>query len=246
MSNDAFAVETAGLCRRYGRSWALIDVDLQVPAGSSLLVAGRNGSGKSTLFRVLAGALKPDRGQVRVHGHDALAARQELRRHIALLGHYSYTYDALGALQNLQVAARMMGRPADRDALLPLLEEVGLADRANDPIHTYSAGMRKRMAFARVLLQDAPVMLFDEPYGQLDPPGFRFVDELVPRLKARGKTVIIASHHLEKGAELCDFGIALERGEVFWRGPARELPQAWQRREQESVQSLRAVAGGTR
>jgi heme ABC exporter ATP-binding subunit CcmA len=245
MSNEPLAVETNGLCRRYGRSWALIDVDLRVPQGTSLLVAGRNGSGKSTLFRVLAGALKPDRGQVRVHGHDFIAARQELRRHIALLGHYSYTYDALDALQNLQVAARMMGKPADRKALLPLLEEVGLAHRATDPIHTYSAGMRKRMAFARVLLQDAPVMLFDEPYGQLDPPGFRFVDELVPRLKARGKTVIIASHLLEKGAELCDQGIALERGQVFWRGPASELPQAWQRREHESAAQLRA-AGGTR
>lgn len=221
------AVEADGLCRRYGRAWALIDVDLQVPAGQALLVAGRNGSGKSTLFRVLAGALKPDRGAYRIGGRDGVRHRQEARAGTALLGHYSNTWDALSALQNLQVLARFLGRPASRQALLPLLEEVGLAERADSPITSFSAGMRKRMAFARVLLQDPPVVLLDEPYGQLDPPGFAFVDALVPRLKAQGKAVLIASHMLEMSARLCDQGLALERGRVIYRGDAAGVVDAF-------------------
>lgn len=227
MSNTPPAVEATGICRRYGRSWALVDVDLTVPAGRALLVAGRNGSGKSTLFRVLAGALKPDRGTYRICGRDGVRDRQQARARVGLLGHHSNTWDALSALQNLQVTARFLGRPAGRRDLLPLLEEVGLAERADSPIASFSAGMRKRIAFARLLLQDPEVVLLDEPYGQLDPPGFAFVDALVPRLKARGRTVLIASHLLEKGAELCDDAIALERGRVVFRGRAAELPSAF-------------------
>lgn len=227
MTTETFAVEADGLCRRYGRSWALIDVDLRVPRGKALLVAGRNGSGKSTLFRVLAGALKPDRGTYRVLGSDGMHARQDARRKIGLLGHYSNTYDALSALQNLQVTARFLGRPAGRKELMPVLEEVGLAERADSPITSFSAGMRKRIAFARVLVEDPEVVLLDEPYGQLDPPGFAFVDALVPRLLSRGKTVLMASHLLEKGAELCDLGIALERGRVVWSGVGADLPAAF-------------------
>lgn len=227
MTQSPFAVEADGICRRYGRSWALIDVNLQVPRGSSLLVAGRNGSGKSTLFRVLAGALKPDRGRFRIHGHDGIAERQTCRRLVALLGHHSYTWDALSALQNLQVTARFLGKPAGRQHLEPLLEEVGLLERADSPITSFSAGMRKRLAFARVLLQAPEVVLLDEPYGQLDPQGFDFVDRLVRRLTAEGTTVLIASHLLDKGAELCEWGIALERGRVIYRGTARDLPEAF-------------------
>ncbi|AKU89825.1 heme ABC exporter ATP-binding protein CcmA [Vulgatibacter incomptus] len=221
------AVEAKGLCRRYGRSWALVDVDLRAEAGQAILLAGRNGSGKSTLLRVLAGALKPDRGALLVNGVDGLRDRQALRQRVALLGHASYTYDALSALQNLQVVARMLGRPSGRRDLLPLLEEVGIDSRADDPVHAYSAGMRRRLAFARLLLQDPDIVLLDEPYAQLDPPGFRFVDTLIPRLTAAGKTVIVASHHLEEGARLCHVGLALERGRLAWKGLASELPSSF-------------------
>lgn len=221
------AVQANGLCRRYGRAWALIDVDLEVPAGKALLVAGRNGSGKSTLLRVLAGALKPDRGSYRICGHDGVLDRQRARANVGLLGHHSNTWDALSALQNLQVTARFLGKAAGRRDLMPLLEEVGLAERADSPITSFSAGMRKRIAFARLLLQEPKVVLLDEPYGQLDPPGFAFVDALVPRLKERGCAVIVASHMLEKSADLCDLGIALERGHVIYRGTAAGLPAAF-------------------
>ncbi len=217
------AVEASGLCRRYGRRWALIDVSFTVPRGTVLMVAGRNGAGKSTLLRVLATAIRADRGTARIEGKDLRAQPQEVRDRIGLLSHQTYLYDSLTALENLQVAARFLGRDAGRAALLPLLEEVGLADRADDPPATFSAGMRRRLSLARVLLKGASVVLLDEPYGQLDPPGFRLVDRLLGRLRERGVTVLMATHLLERAAELCDYGIVLEGGRLAWSGPAADL-----------------------
>jgi ABC-type multidrug transport system ATPase subunit len=86
--------------------------------------------------------------------------------------------------------------------------------------------MRKRLALARTLLQDGALVLLDEPYGELDPPGFRLVDRLLAALKAKGAAVLMATHLLDRGAALCDEGIVLDGGRLRWQGPARDLPAA--------------------
>lgn len=224
-SETPLAVEASGLCRRYGRRWALVDVGLRVAPGRAVMLAGRNGSGKSTLLRLLATAIRPDRGSARVDGHDVVRDREAVRRSVALLSHHSYHYEAFSALENLQVAARFLGRDGRRAALLPLLGEVALAERADDAVQTFSAGMRKRLALARTLLQDARVVLLDEPYGELDPPGFRLVDRLFGALKSRGASLLMATHLLDRGAALCDEGLVLEEGRLAWAGSAAELPR---------------------
>lgn len=219
------SVEVLALSRRYGRRWALVDVSFSVPRGKAIMVAGRNGSGKSTMLRVLSTALRPDGGTARIEGFDIRTRRDEVRRRTAILGHASYTYDAMTALENLQLVARLVGKEASRDALMPLLEEVGLGERWDDNILSFSAGMRKRISIARVLLQAADVVMLDEPYGQLDPPGFRFVDALFGKLRDRGVTLMIATHQLDRGAALCDLGVVLERGRLQWAGSAKDLPK---------------------
>jgi heme exporter protein A len=219
------SVEVLSLSRRYGRRWALVDVSFSVPRGKLVMVAGRNGSGKSTMLRVLSTALRPDGGTARIEGLDIRTRRDEVRRHVAILGHASYTYDAMTALENLQLVARLVGKDSSRDALMPLLEQVGLAERWDDNILSFSAGMRKRISIARVLLQGADVIMLDEPYGQLDPPGFRFIDSLLATLREQGTTVLMATHDLERGASTCDLGIVLERGRLQWIGPAKDLPR---------------------
>jgi heme exporter protein A len=211
------AIETRGLSRRFGASWALVSLELQVPRGAALLVAGRNGSGKSTLLRVVAGALRPSTGTIRVDGHEDPLER---RRRTGLLAHASFTYEPLSALQNLQVVARILERPAQPRALMPVLERVGLAPRAHDEVHRFSAGMRKRLALARLLLQEPAIALLDEPYAQLDPQGFRLVDAIFAELRARGATVVLASHLLDRGAALCEQAVLLERGRLAWQGPS--------------------------
>lgn len=205
------AIDVERLSRRYGRRWALADVTFRVASGSVLMVAGHNGAGKSTLFRILATAIRPDRGQVRVAGFDVVTHRQDVRRHTALLGHQSYLYESLTAKENLTVVAEHLRTKAP---VLPLLERVGLASRANDLVSTFSAGMRKRLSLARVLLQEPRVVLLDEPYGALDTDGFALIDTLVHELKAGGATVLMATHQWERGQALADQVLVLESGRV--------------------------------
>src|ERR1043166_8450735 len=103
---------------------------------------------------------------------------------------------------------------------MPILERVNLAHRADDTVSTFSAGMRKRLSFDRVLMQQPRVVMLDEPYGQLDPEGFVLVDEVVRELKAKGTTVLIATHQLERGGSLADESIFLDAGRVVRTGAA--------------------------
>ena len=169
------------------------------------MVAGRNGSGKTTLLRVLSTAIRPDAGRVRVAGFDVVEEREDVRKQTALLSHASYLYDSLSARENLAV----LGLKGDIDAYL---DRVGLLARANDTVSTFSAGMRKRLSFARVLLQNATVVMLDEPYGQLDPEGFILVDDVVRELRAGGVTVVIATHQVEHVTNLADQIITLDGG----------------------------------
>ncbi len=204
------AIDCDKLARRYGRRWALADVTFQLAAGRVMMVAGRNGSGKSTLFRVLSTAIRPDRGAGKVGGYDVVDEREDVRRISALLAHQSYLYESLTAKENLDIVARYLGRDNEAE----VLERVGLSARADDPVSTFSAGMRKRLSFARVLLQRPDVVFFDEPYGQLDPEGFRLVDAVVGELKARGATVLVATHQVEHVVGYADCSITLEAGRV--------------------------------
>lgn len=175
------------------------------------MVAGHNGSGKSTLFRVLSSVIRPDRGSVTIDGLDVSRHRDEIRRSVALLSHASYLYESLTARENLEIVGRFLGNIAD---VPRQLDRVGLAKRAGDAVSTFSAGMRKRLAIARVLLQKPRVAFLDEPYGQLDPEGFALIDELVRELKAGGATVLMATHQVEHVAFIADRAIILQEGRI--------------------------------
>jgi ABC-2 type transport system ATP-binding protein len=220
------AIAASALFRRYGRRYALQGVTFEVASGALVMLAGRNGSGKSTLLRVLSTALRPDGGQVRVEGHDLIEDPDSVRRRTALLAHRANLYEPLTALENLALHARLLGTDASRGALLERLREVALAERADDPVSTFSAGMRQRLALSRVLLKDATVVLLDEPYGHLDPPGFRLVDRLLESLRAKGRTVLMATHLLARGRALCDQALHLEGGRLTFAGPSADLAEA--------------------
>lgn len=206
------AIDVERLARRYGRRWALADVSFHVPPATVVMVAGRNGAGKSTLFRVLATAIRADHGKAAVGGFDVVRQRDDVRRVTALLSHASYLYDALTARENLGVVADHLR--IGRDRVMPALEQVGLAARADDAVATFSAGMRKRLSFARILLQEPRVALLDEPYGALDPPGFDLVDSVIADLKRRGTTVMMATHQVERSRAYADMELVLEEGRL--------------------------------
>lgn len=219
---DALAIDAQHLAKRYGRRWAVADISLQLAEGSVLMVAGRNGSGKSTLFRLLATAIRPDGGSARVGGFDLVHDREDVRRVTALMTHQSYLYESLTARENLALTARHAG--LEEEMIPALLRRVGLDKRESDPVSAYSAGMRKRLMLARLLLQKPRIAFLDEPYGQLDPEGFAMVDEVVLELRASGSTVVFATHQMERAAATADRAIVLEQGRVAWEGNAREVP----------------------
>ena len=225
-STDPLALEATGLSRGYGQRWALAGFNLKLKPGGSLLIGGSNGAGKTTLLRMLATTLRPTSGTLRIFGLDPDAEPLAVRRRLALLSHRTHLYDDLTAFETLSVAASLGGFVSTRAHLDGLLDRVGLAGRGGDAVRGFSAGMRKRLSFARLLLQEPDVILIDEPYGQLDPKGFDFVDALIDELVAAGRTLVVATHLVERMAPRLGSGLVLHGGEMVWVGPAADVPSA--------------------
>ena len=204
------ALDVQDVSKRFGAHWALARLSFQLPAGGALLLTGHNGSGKTTLLRLIATALRPSSGRLTVLGLEAATAQEEIRARVGLLSHAHFVYDDLAGLENLEVLARLLGRPrgSARDALSRV--RLDLAD--DRPVRFYSAGMRKRLALARLFLKAPELALLDEPFGELDPEGIADVERAVKELRAAGTTLVLATHQIQQGLSLCDQRLHLETG----------------------------------
>jgi ABC-2 type transport system ATP-binding protein len=215
------AVEVRGLARHFGRRWALAGLDVDVPRGGALMVTGRNGSGKTTLLRCLATVFRPHRGQVRLFGMDSHEARAALRPRIALLSHATRLYDDLDAGENLRIWGGFRGQAVD----VPVaLRQVGLDPRRHEPVRAYSAGMRRRLALALALMKRGELLLLDEPFSALDPSGRAIVGTVLRDERARGTTIVLATHLPAIAGPFCDAAIHLDAGQVVWRGAPKDAP----------------------
>ena len=195
------AVELTGLARRYGASYVLSNVNLRVTRGRTLVLHGGNGAGKTTLLRVLATRLRPSQGSGRVLGFELVREAHLICEHVAYLSVFGGAYGALSAYENLSLAAKLYDKKGTVDELLG---RVGLGDAKDRLVRTFSSGMKKRLGVARVLLSDADLWLLDEPYAALDEAGRELIDTLLLEAKANGKTVLMASHELERSARFAD------------------------------------------
>ncbi len=206
------AIATTEVGRRFAGRWALRGASFEVAAGQTVLVQGPNGAGKTTLLRVLASALEPTVGAVLLHGQSAISQRAR----VGLLSHADGHYDDLSGVDNLLVAARLGRVTGGVDVVL---ERVGLSSRAGDLVRTYSAGMRKRLAFARLLLKAPDLVFLDEPYAALDTEGQLLVDALLAELRAGGATVMVSTHQVARVAPRCDAALVVENGRVTSAAP---------------------------
>ena len=198
IADDTPAVSLDRLGRRYGSQLVLTDVTLRIARGRTVVLHGPNGAGKTTLLKVLATRLRPSRGGGEVLGFDLVRQGHEVRKRTALVGVYGGSYPALTATENLKLAATLYGTSRSDRHLAELLGEVGLYQAADKLVRTFSSGMKKRLSLARLLLAPAQLWLLDEPYAALDESGKGLVDQLLARAGEDGRTVILASHELER------------------------------------------------
>ncbi|MEN3283501.1 MAG: heme exporter protein [Solirubrobacteraceae bacterium] len=216
------AIELEGLTRRYGERVALREVTLSLPAGATLVVFGPNGAGKSTLLRVLSTLLRPHSGTTRVLGRALPDEGWAIRGRIGLLGHAPLLYRDLTGRENLAFHARLHDVALARaDALL---EQVGLAARAQDKVHTYSRGMVQRLAVCRAVLHEPELLLLDEPRANLDPAAREIVEPLIGA--ATGRTRVVTSHDPVGGLADADLALGLREGAAALLAPADAVDPA--------------------
>ena len=204
------AVEADRLTRRYGERVALDRVSFTLKRGETLAVLGPNGAGKTTLLKVLATLLRPHGGEVRVLGAALPSQAWKVRGQVGYLGHEPALYRSLTARENLLFAARLY---AVQDARVDaLLEAVGLARRGDDRVEEFSRGMRQRIAAARAVLHDPPLLLLDEPLSALDVRAVELLEPLIGR--ASGRTRVLVTHDIERARAEADQVLALRSGRL--------------------------------
>jgi len=216
-------VQTERLCKRYGPTPVLGGVSLELGAGQGLTLLGPNGTGKTTLLRILATLLRPTSGSLRIAGTDAVKDPEAVRGAIDMVGHGSWVYEDLSAMENLRFWTIMGGHDASQTRLRAALEEVELDTVADQRARTFSAGMKRRLALARVLLGRARLLLLDEPFTGLDRAGRKWLGEFLLSFKARGGALIVATHSFDAGVGVADRVAILAGGKIVLDRPAAEL-----------------------
>jgi heme exporter protein A len=216
------ALELDRVGRLYGERSALSDVSLTLDPGRTLVVFGPNGAGKSTLLRLLATLLRSHSGHARVLGHALPREGWAVRGRLGLLGHDPLLYRELTGRENLLFHARLHGVAGERVA--ELLERVGLARRADEPVRTLSRGMVQRLAVCRAVLHAPELLLLDEPRANLDPAAVALVEPLIGA--AANRTRVITSHDPAGGLAEADVVLGLRGGRTALLAPAAEVDPA--------------------
>ena len=210
--NDAIVLE--GAAKRFGTRTALHPTDLVIPRGQAVLLVGANGAGKSTLLRLMAGLCRPSEGRVRIGGRDPQRT-PEARAKIGLLSHQTLLYDELTARENLRFFAQLYGLDDLDERLATALTAVGLNERPNQRVGSFSRGMKQRLAIARAILHSPSILLLDEPFTGLDTGASAALHRLLHRLRQEGCTCVLVTHRLDEADGLVDRLLVIERGQ--WR-----------------------------
>ena len=214
MNQEIRALAVENIARRFGRRWVLRGVTLEVRPGEAVALMGRNGSGKTTLLRILSTTIRPTRGRGSVFGHELVKEAHDIRPYIGMLGHHAGLYDDLTASENLRFAMRMYGLSVGRAEIESALEEVGLGAEVRERVRGFSAGMRRRLALARLVLRPPRLLLLDEPYAAFDQPGIDQVNAYVRRVVESGGAALIATHDLARARGVAERVVRIVDGRI--------------------------------
>jgi ABC-2 type transport system ATP-binding protein len=206
------------LTKHFGRIKAVNNLVLEVTSGQVFGMLGPNGSGKTTTLGMLMGVTNPTSGSFYWFGEEPTP---QIRKKIGAVLEHPIFYPYLSGQKNLELNAMIKECPV---ANIPrVLDLVELTDRKNDKYKTYSLGMKQRLAIASALLNDPTVLILDEPTNGLDPMGIAEIREIIRKIAAQGKTIILASHLLDEVQKVCTHFAVLKKGNLVYTGPVGEV-----------------------
>jgi len=216
------AVVLKALSKQLGGRQILKNVSFSVQQGDIFGYLGPNGAGKTTTIRILLGLLSPTSGGAYILGEDI--CKDEVRRKVGFVLESDGLYENKSAVENLGYYARLYGVSQADQKIDRALDLVGLKDRAKDQVGTYSRGMRQRLALARSMVHDPPLLILDEPTAGVDPSGQIEVREVVLNMaRKEGRTILLSSHNLDEVQRICNRIALISRGEIRLCGELEEL-----------------------
>jgi ABC-2 type transport system ATP-binding protein len=217
------AIETHGLTKRFGERAALDGIDLQVPRGCAFGFLGPNGAGKTTIIRTLLGLTHATEGTMRMLGHAVPAERAQALERVGAIVEEPRFHMHLTGRENLRIVSAVRG-PQTQARIEPALARVGLSERADHKVKSYSMGMRQRLGVARCLLADPLLLMLDEPTNGLDPGGIQEFREMIRAMvEQEGRTVFVSSHLLDEVEKTCDAAAIVDRGKIVTQGAIADL-----------------------
>jgi len=217
-------IQVKNLTKDFREIKAVDDLSFEVPAGQVYGFLGQNGAGKSTTIRMLLTLITPDSGTIELFGMDLQRHRKEILRQVGAIIEKPDLYKYLTALENLRIFAAPSGVKLSDKELMDQLNRVGLAERANSRVKTYSQGMKQRLGIATALVHDPRLIVLDEPTNGLDPQGIADVRNLILHLSNdQGKTVFVSSHLLNEIELIADSMLIINKGKKVAEGGKEEL-----------------------
>lgn len=237
---ENYAIEVRALTKRFGYKRALNGVNLSLNGGECLAIFGPNGAGKTTLIRILSSLMRPTSGEVIVGGYDAKSEGEDLRRIIGVISHNTFLYDNLTAFENLRFYGRMYGVQGLEERIEEVLGLAGLRGQRHERVQTFSRGMQQRLSVARAILHEPAILLLDEPYTGLDQNGIQRLKGILGGFRDRGKTMIMTSHDLQRGLEMCSRVAILHSGVIVYNEDISRIV----RKDFQEIYSHHTEAGG--
>jgi ABC-2 type transport system ATP-binding protein len=221
----AAMIEAEGLVRRFGRFTAVADMTLNVRAGTILALLGPNGAGKTTTVRMLAALLAPSEGEARVAGYDVRREPAGVRASVGLMTDVPGLYEQMPVADYLDMFATIygMGPQERRRRIDELIDFFELGEHRAQRMAGFSKGMQQKVALARALIHEPPVLFLDEPTSGLDPLAARAVRTLIISLKHSQRTIVLCTHDLDEAERMADQVVILRQGQVVARGAPAEL-----------------------
>lgn len=220
-------IELRGLRKHYGDFHAVDGLDLTVEPGDVYGFLGPNSAGKSTTIRMLMSLIRPTDGSIRLFGLDLATHREQVLRRIGAIVERPDFYNYLTARRNLELLGRMSGADTSRAAIMHILGIVGLGERADSKVKTFSHGMKQRLGIAQALLHDPDLIVLDEPTTGLDPQGMKDIRDLILSLSAdHRKTIFLSSHILPEVELTANRMVIINRGKAVVEGAVQDLLDA--------------------